>query len=226
MHLPTHVRKALFTAFGRLFLSDAVRNQVYQWAWGHLKQLPRGAAVVDIGSRDSLFPAFLAWKRLSVRVVERDARFTGKQHANGRRWNVRVVVDNYDFLAGTVPDHNDAICSLFSLQHAGDDDIAAYRKAAGLLKPGGLFLSATEYRHSGTRFQHGRDDGTMRIYGPEDIDRRIEGPLFREGMVVDDRQYVAMRERGRVSLVNNAPESASIVLLLFKKAGETATLHK
>lgn len=219
MHLPTLIRKAAFLASDRLHLSDAVRNRVYAWAWGHIKALPPGASIMDIGSRDSLFPAFLAWRRYSVRIIERDARFTGRQQRNARRWRTPLVVDNCDFLAAAAPGGAAAVCSLFSLQHAGEDDIAGYRKAARLLTTGGLFLSATEYCRDGTRFQHGRDDGSMRIYGPEDIDRRIEGPLFHEGMAVFDRQYAAVSGKGSVVMVNDAPENASMVLLLFKKVG-------
>lgn len=217
MHLPTLLKKALFTCSGRLFLSDPVRNRIYQWAWEHLRDLPCGSSVVDIGSRDSLFPSFLAWRRYVVRVVELDARFTARQKQNGKRWRVRLIVDNCDFLAATVPRLRDAVCSLFSLQHAGENDIAACRKAAGLLRRGGLFLSATEYCRSGTRFHYGRDDGDMRIYGPEEIVERIEAPLFREGMIEYDRQYLAVDGRGGLKVVNDHPGRASVVVLLFKK---------
>ena len=217
MHPPTLIKKVLFTFSGRLFLSDRVRNRIYRWAWEHLRELPRGSTIVDIGSRDSLFPSFLAWRRYAVRVIERDARFTARQTINGKRWRARMIVDNCDFLAATVPHPRDAVCSLFSLQHAGENDIAAYRKAARLLRRGGLFLSATEYCHAGTRFHYGRDDGDMRIYGPEEIDKRIEAPLFHEGMVEYDRQYYIIDERGRVTVNNDRPAKASLVTLLFKK---------
>ncbi|MBN1578318.1 MAG: hypothetical protein JW913_17285 [Chitinispirillaceae bacterium] len=217
MHLPTLLKKTVFILSGNFFLSDAVRNTTYQWAWGHLRGLQCGSSVVDIGSRDSLFPAFLAWKRYAVRVVERDARFTGRQIINGKRWGVRMIVDNCDFLIAAVPHPCDAVCSLFSLQHAGNKDTPAYCRAARLLRPGGLLLSAAEYCHKGSRFHEGRDDGAMRIYGPEDIEKRIEAPLFSEGMVEFDRQYYAVGEHGKVTVVTTAPAKGTMVLLLFRK---------
>jgi SAM-dependent methyltransferase len=217
MHLPTIIRKAVFLVSGRLLLSDALRNKVYQWAWSGLASLPHGAGIIDIGSRDSLFPLFLAWRRFAVLIVERDARFIARERRYAQRWGVTVPMDNCDFLAAEVPGSPDAVCSLFSLQHAGDGDVDGYRKAARLLKAGGLFLSATEYRHAGTRFQHDRDDGSMRIYGPEDIDLRIVDPLSGEGMAECDRRYLAVRRAGHFVSVNCAPADASVLLLMFRK---------
>ena len=217
MHLPTFLKKALFRIGGKLYLSDAVRNATYKWAWEHLKPLRRSAIIVDIGSRDSLFPAFLAWQRFSVRVIERDTRFTERQARNGRRWHVQFIIDNCDFLAATFPVGCDAICSLFSLQHSGDEDVVAYRTVAHHLKSGGLFISATEYRHGGTRFQYGRDDGTMRIYGSEDITTRLENPLANEDMIECDRRYLRVVDAGRSVEFCNAPQQANILLLLFSK---------
>ncbi len=217
MHLPTLLKKAVYAFSGKLFLSDPVRNRTYRWAWGHLRSLPKTSLVVDVGSRDSLFPAFLAWRGHVVKVVERDARFTVRQIANSRRWGVRVMIDNCDFLAPTIDRPCDAICSLFSLQHAGDDDIAAYRLAARLLRSGGLLLSATEYRHEGTRFKFGCDDSAMQIYSPDDIEKRIEAPLFREGMIEYDRHYLLVTKEGKVKVADDTPGKSSIVLLLFRK---------
>jgi len=217
MHVPTLFKKALITFSGRLYLSDTVRNAAYRWAWDHISELPTGASVVDIGSRDSLFPAFLSWRRYFVRSIERDSRFSLRQQLNCRHWNVSYVIDNCDFLAATIPGKCDAICSLFSLQHSGDDDIYAYRSAARQLRDGGMFLSATEYRHTGTRFHFERDDGTMRIYGPEDIDGRLEKPLFDEGMAEYDRVYLGISENGKKVFTVTDPAQASYIFLLFKK---------
>lgn len=217
MHLPTLFKKALITFSGRLYLSDSVRNAAYRWGWSHIRELPVGASVVDIGSRDSLFPAFLSWRRYFVRSIERDNRFSLRQQSIRCHWNVSYVIDNCDFLAATIPGKCDAICSLFSLQHSGDDDIRAYRSAARQLRDGGIFLSATEYRHSGTRFQLERDDGAMRIYGPEDISGRLEKPMFDEGMTEYDRVYLGVTENRKIVFTVTEPRQASYIFLLFKK---------
>lgn len=217
MHVPTLFKKAFITFSGRLYLSDAVRNAAYRWAWAHIRELPTGASVVDIGSRDSLFPAFLAWRRYFVRSIERDNRFSLRQQVIRRHWNVSYVIDNCDFLAATIPGKCDAICSLFSLQHSGDDDIYAYRSAARQLRDGGMLLSATEYRHAGTRFQLERDDGAMRIYGPDDIGSRLEKPLFDEGMTEFDRVYLGVSENLKNVFTVTEPKDASYIFLLFRK---------
>ncbi|MBN1603235.1 MAG: class I SAM-dependent methyltransferase [Chitinispirillaceae bacterium] len=217
MHLPTLLKKLYFAASGRLLLSDRVRNHAYQWTWQYLQDLASHCTILDIGSRDSLFPAFLAWKGYTVKVIERDVRFTGKQVLNGQRWGVEMAVEPCDFLTASLPVSFDAICSLFSLQHAGDNDIAAYHRAASLLNSGGLFLSATEYSHTGERFHTGRDDGTMRIYGPSEVKYRIEKPLSAEDMVECGRQLCNANDQGKITVVNDSPEKASLLLLLFRK---------
>ncbi len=217
MHIPTLIRKRYFALSGALSLSDSVRNTAYRWAWGHLRYLSTGAIIIDIGSRDSLFPSFLAWRGFFVRVVERDARFYSNQKKNSRNWNVRLVFDNCDFLAATLPGPSDAICSIFSLQHAGDDDIPSYRSAARWLRPGGLFLSAIEYRHRGTSFHYGRDDGTMRVHGPDDVAERIVAPLSDGGMVETERQVFGTTQNGKIGFFNDTPGSGMFMLQLFKK---------
>jgi len=84
-----------------------------------------------------------------------------------RSWNVRYGVHEADFLIFDPPEKFNVISSLFSLQHAGENDLPAYSRAASLLGPGGMFLSACEYDDRATRWHEGRDDGAMRIYGPQ-----------------------------------------------------------
>lgn len=211
------LRKIAFVCFGRLVLSDKVRNHVYGWAWSHLKGLPKGSAIIDIGSRDSFFPSFIAWRGYSVRVVERDGRFIGLQQTNSLRWGVHLEVDNSDFLAASISSPCDAICSLFSLQHAGDRDSEAYCRAARLLRPGGLLLAAMEYCHDAMRFEYGRDDGTMRVYDDCAIAERIRAPLVAEGMVECDGRYCTVMKGRGVFEVGRAAATATIAMLLFRK---------
>ena len=84
--------------------------------------------------------------------------------------------------------HN-AVLTLFSLQHAGDDDAPAYRKAAAMLAPGGIVLSVCEYDPGGARRHESRDDGAMRIYGPKDIEERIERPLREGGVEILEKRF-------------------------------------
>lgn|GEM_PF-2133951 len=218
------VRKIAFVCFGRPLLSDKVRNHVYWWAWSHLRRLPGGSAIIDIGSRDSFFPSFIAWRGYSVRVVERDGRFIGLQRTNSLRWGVDLEIDNSDFSAASISLPCDAICSLFSLQHAGDRDSEAYSRAARLLRPGGLLLAAMEYCHDAMRFEYGRDDGTMRIYDDCAIAERVTAPLVAEGMVESDRRYCTVMKNGKAYDAGRNIPTATMVMVLFRKCdkGQTA----
>jgi hypothetical protein len=191
MHFPTLVRKSAYSFLGKTLLSDKVRNFAYGWAWAHLRNLPTGTRILDIGSRDSLFPAFLAWQGYCVSVVERDSRFGEMLRTIQRRWNVRYEVHEKDFLEFDAHEKFGAVLSLFSLQHAGDDDIPAYRKSSAMLDAGGMFLSACEYDEKGTRWHRGRDDGALRIYGPADVEERIERTLSASGLTITERKITS-----------------------------------
>jgi hypothetical protein len=217
MHLPALLKKWNYSLTGKIYLSDAVRNFTYEWAWSFLRRLPKGSALCDIGSRDSLFPAFLAWQGFNVDVVEKDGRFIDVQRKNAGRWRVSMGVNGTDFKAFSLPRAYDAACSLFSLQHAGDNDVACHGRAANMLSPGGLFLSACEYVDAGTRFHEGRDDGTMRIYGPPDVRDRIEKPLLLGGMEIVDRRYAGFSRKGAVCSFQEDPRDAAFFFLCARK---------
>jgi SAM-dependent methyltransferase len=101
-----------------------------------------------------------------------------------------------DFLTLPSSDAYNAVLSLFSLQHAGDDDVPAYRKAAQLLLPGGIMLSVCEYDPCKTGWQNGRDDGPLRTYGPRDTEERIEQPLLEGGMEIVENKFAGLSGRG------------------------------
>jgi hypothetical protein len=218
LHIPTFFRKCNYYLSGSIRLSDFVRNFAYQWAWPHLARLPKGSSICDIGSRSSLFPAFLAWRGFKVDIVEKDGRFTDMQKHIARSWGVRYGIHETDFLTYDPPEKCNAICSLFSLQHAGENDVPAYRRSAVLLGSQGLFLSACEYDARATRFQTGRDDGTMRIYGPHDIVERMEKPLVSGGMEIVERRYAGFtKSRDRLEWRKGPGDSAFFFLCARKK---------
>jgi hypothetical protein len=216
MHLPAVLKKWNYSLTGKIYLSDTVRNFAYEWAWSFLRRLPAKSALCDIGSRDSLFPAFLAWQGLNVDVVEKDGRFIDVQQKNAGRWRVSMKVNETDFKAFSPPRAYNAACSLFSLQHAGDSDVACYGRVAGMLSSGGIFLSACEYFDAGTRFHEGRDDGTMRVYGPPDIRDRIEKPLLMGGMEIVDRRFAGFLRKA-VSFQADNRDAAFFFLCARKK---------
>jgi hypothetical protein len=217
MHISTLIKKSGYSLSGKIFLSDAVRNFAYQWTWSHLARLPKGSSICDIGPRSSLFPAFLAWRGLKVDIVEKDGRFTDMQKHIARSWGVRYGVHEADFLTYGPPEKCNAICSLFSLQHAGENDVPAYRRAAALLGPQGLFLSACEYDDRATRWHKGRDDGTMRIYGPHDIVERMEKPLVSGGMEIVERNYAGFTKSDNCLAWRESPEKSTFFFLCARK---------
>lgn len=212
MHIPTVARKIIFFSLRKILLSDPVRNFAYEWAWFHLRSRGPRARICDIGSRSSAFPAFCSWQGHTVAAVERDSRFVEKQKQLAALWGVRLEVMSGE-LAGIQlqPARFDTVLSLFSLQHAGDEDTKNYRAAVALLRENGMLLSVSEYRHAGTVWQRGRDDGDLRRYGPEDIVRRIKEPCERIGVRWIDERYAARLNSGRV--VWSTPEKADFCFL-------------
>jgi SAM-dependent methyltransferase len=183
------IKKFLFLAFGKLWVMDPIRNFVYQWAWSFLRSLPRSASILDIGTRNSQFAAWCAWRGFSVTAIDKDERFHSWQDAFKQSWRVeyRTMVSDVLTLDRTM--RFDCILALFSLQHAGEGDSAAYRRAFSLLKPGGTFLIVNEYNSERTTFQPARDDGALRVYGPSDIAERIEKPLLESGAELSGKSF-------------------------------------
>jgi SAM-dependent methyltransferase len=217
LHIPALMRKLGYSLSGKLLLSDAVRNFAYQWAWSVLRDLQKGSLICDIGSRSSLFAAFLAWRDFKVDIVEKDRRFIDMQRNIARSWKVHYNVHEADFLLFCPPEKYNVISSLFSLQHAGENDVPAYGKAAALLGPGGMFLSACEYDDRATRWHEGRDDGAMRIYGPQDIAHRMEKPFVSGGMEIVERKYAGFTKSGRGVEWRKDPEGSAFFFLCARK---------
>ena len=217
LYIPALAKKLGFSLSGKILLSDAVRNFAYQWAWSILRTLPRESRICDIGSRGSLFPAFLAWRGYKVDIVEKDDRFTEVQKRIARSWDVHYGVHEADFLTFDPAEKYDVVCSLFCLQHAGDRDVPCYTRAAALLGPRGLFLSVCEYDDQATRWHEGRDDGTMRIYGPQDIINRMERPLISGGMEIVERKYAGFKKSGKRMTWREGPEGSIFCFLCARK---------
>lgn len=184
-------RKCIFLAFRRIMLMDSIRNFIYEWAWPFIRSFQRRSAICDVGSRNSSFPAFLAWRGYNITAIDIDSRFTLWQDNIRNRWNV-----DYKSVIGDVNEMEnnndfDVVCALFSLQHAGDDDMEGYYSIGRILKPGGMLLTVNEYNSKGTVWHRNRDDGDLRIYGPEDVKNRIEKPIQSTGMLIYEKRYAS-----------------------------------
>jgi len=187
--LSSTLRKGIFVATKKIVLGNRIKNFSYQWAWTHLRNLDSQQMILDIGSRDSTFPAFLAWRKFEVTIVEQDKRFNGIQKEIAKNWVVRynALAENFVYFQSEKKYH--AVLSLFSLQHAGDDDRKAYGKITSLLHSSGVLLTVNEYNPEQTRWHRNRDDGDLRIYGPKDLETRIEAPLENCGMKITEKKF-------------------------------------
>ena len=56
-------------------------------------------------------------------------------------------------------------------------------------KSGGLLLTVNEFNPEETKWERGRDDGDLRIYGPTDLKERIELPLTSSGMLIKEKRF-------------------------------------
>jgi SAM-dependent methyltransferase len=210
-------QKYFFLVTGRIRIADPIRGFVYNWAWKRLRGQPCGASLLDIGARNSRFAAFCAWRGFHVTAIDTDTRFLAWQNEAKREWRVdyaTIVTDVTDLDPAL---RFESVLALFSLQHAGDRDIAGYEKAFALLKPGGQLLIVNEYNPQRTTVQTGRDDGTLRIYGPDDLSDRIEKPLLSlGGRIIDKRFAAADIAKGSIRWEDD-PEKRAIVFLVIGK---------
>lgn len=214
------LKKAVFTLSGRLLLMDPVRNFVYQWTWSCLQGLPRTRGpVLDIGSRASPFPAFLAWRGFNVVAVDPYPQFVPRHNEIRRAWNVSYRTVNSDVSRVPADKPFPVVLALLSLQHAGDGDVDGYRTAGEMLGPNGMLLTVNEFDSRGTRLHRGRPDGDMRIYGPDDISERIEKPLAGSGVTVTQKRFAARNRTSHTLAWTENPERAGFCFLLGTKGG-------
>lgn len=211
------IKKLIFTLTHKLLISDSVRNFSYQWFWNYVKTFPLKTTVCDIGSRDSALASFLAWKNFSVTAIDRDHHFFFWQKRNQISWKVNFSIVQDDFLEYHFKNSFDIIIAIFSLQHAGENDIDAYKKAVSLLDRNGLIFVVNEYDHHGTRWQKNRIDGDLRIYGPDDLQKRIIEPLSSCRMDIKDHRYAKFKNCGSTLCWTSSPRNSNFFFLCAQK---------
>lgn len=212
------LKKLIFTLKHKLLINDAIRNFSYQWLWNHIKTFPPRTTVCDIGSRDSALASFLAWRKFSVTAIDPDHHFFSWQKRNQILWKVNFSIIENDFLEYDSKAFFDIIIAIFSLQHAGEKDIDAYIKAASLLNQNGLLFIANEYDHQGTRWQRNRIDGDLRIYGPDDLQKRIIEPLSLCQMDIRDHCYAKIKNSGSTLCWTKDPDKSNFCFICAQKS--------
>jgi SAM-dependent methyltransferase len=112
----------------------------YPWLWFHLKDLPRNARILDIGSERSSFPWYLAAQGFDVTVSDTTEDYWGLWNEASRRLGVTPrlrVLDAQDLAVAT--GSVDVYESVSILEHIPDKG-KALEEAARVLKPGGLLI--------------------------------------------------------------------------------------
>jgi SAM-dependent methyltransferase len=127
-----------------------------------LRRRAEPLAYLDVGSGDSVLPAFIAThSAYRVTVVDKfewvqaQVRYLQRLGQSDRLSDGRFAVRQEDFVADTAlpPGSFDLISALSVVEHMdGDGDAQAVRKIFALLKPGGRFLMSSPYNH-----QHAQD---------------------------------------------------------------------
>src|SRR5260370_38593683 len=121
-----------YTTYGRIW--------EYPWLWFHLKDLPRNARVLDIGSERSPFPWQLATRGFHVTVSDVSDEYWNVWKQASRRLGVAPrlrILDSQDLALPT--GSLDVYESISILEHVPHKE-AAIAEAARVLKPGGLLL--------------------------------------------------------------------------------------
>jgi predicted RNA methylase len=155
-------------------VSDNIRLFSYKWVIENLG--PANArSILDIGTRESGFAAYLASVGFNVTSIERDNRHIKIQDEFKNTFNTEYEIINKDLLEITLNKQYDILTSIYALQHNIDKDIDCYTKSANICK--NTLLIVNEYNYTKTKYELGRDDGDMRIYSIHDIWERIICPI-------------------------------------------------
>lgn len=151
-------------------LQDDVRTFAYRLIGSHISE-PKD--LLDIGSRDSGFPAYLSSQGFRVTACERESEFVDRQNQWADQYNTKFDIRSSDLLE--IKDKFDIITSVFALQHNAynDLDIKCYRHCDELIRPGGTIFIVTEFTNDKSWIHTGRDDGDMMVYDHPDIVHRI-----------------------------------------------------
>ncbi len=162
-------------------LQDNIRHFFYEHIFNCLDQTDpeHKKVILDIGSRDSKWPAFLAKAGHAVFAVDRCDGFTGSQAAIMTNWDTQDTVAQQDVTGMSATQEFHFILDIFAIQHNGDTDhdIASWLHCANMLAKGGFITIVVKYNHLQGSVQKGRSDGDMRTYSQEDVERRIITPL-------------------------------------------------
>jgi SAM-dependent methyltransferase len=218
LRLSAYIRKTLFLLTGFPRLSDPIRNFLYHEIIRLIAADTRPKSILDIGSRNSLLPAFLSWRGYKVTALERESGYPEIQKNIARKWNTAFDILRLDLAKNQPGPCFDIVLDVLALQHAGDSDSECYRRIPGLLVENGLFISVVEFNAKGTRIVTGRADGDMTVYGPEELKKRIIIPLLEKGMSMTLQKFAAFRNGNSNRMAwRESGEGAKFCLMVMRR---------
>jgi hypothetical protein len=155
-------------------LSDPIRMYSYNLIMNYLEKIPHSKKLLDIGCRESKFPAYMASLGYIVDCVERDGSIIKLQnkYKNEFKTNYNLYINDLLDLDFT---KYDIVTSIYALQHNINKDIECYQKAAEICN---RFLFITnEFNYDKEKLDIGRSDGDLRKYSFEQLSERILNPI-------------------------------------------------
>ena len=204
-------------------LQDNIRHFFYEHILGCIDQVdPKHRKVVlDIGSRDSKWPAFLAREGHPVFCIDRWDQIVHIQQSIMANWKVQFTIAHQDVTGMDLSQQFHFILDIFAIQHNGstDHDIASWLHCANMLGKGGFFTTVVKYNHTQGSIQEDRSDGAMRTYSHKDVQSRIVMPLKSalpdlEGIIVEPILFDFQQQS--IGFVNE-PEQANALWLVMQR---------
>ena len=179
-------------------LSDNIRQYSYNWICNHLSLVKHSKKLLDIGCRESRFPAYMASQGYEVDTVERDVSFVKLQTQYKKEFNSEFNIISTDLLdLPSEPKYN-IISAIYSLQHNIEKDIECYEKAAELCTE--YLYIVNEFNAKKTDFKLGRSDGDMRVYSMDDVWERIINPINKKHQSRSVKMELALFNFPRVTI--------------------------
>lgn len=161
-------------------LQDPIRNYFYSLIYDDILcglMIKPPLRMLDIGTRDSKWPVFLAQQGYLVTAVDRWEKFVEKQLLHCKTFDTAIDIHQADFLDLNLSPFN-VVFDIFALQHNGNsgNDIIAWRKCAELVSPQGWFIAVVKFGQV-PALQPYRDDGALKDYTYQEIQERIFAPF-------------------------------------------------
>lgn len=203
--------------------NDDVRQFAYDAIFKIIKS-KTSKRILDVGTRDSKFPAYLASIGHKVSICERFKGAIESQRENRRLFNIEYENEYWDDVLN-IPTDNvyDIILSTFAIQHNIETDTDCYLYCwKDLLTFGGKMVVIAAYNAEEGKLHLGRSDGDMRICSEEEIHSRIIDPLDSavsfNTLAVDYWKYHYPIE-GQPEVVGFVDKKdASVVMITMEKA--------